>query len=43
MNESVRLLELLIGLSDATGFGMGLKAGESVRSAALGAGLARTF
>jgi hypothetical protein len=43
MNESVRLLELLIGLSDATGFGMGLKAGESVRSVALGAGLARTF
>jgi hypothetical protein len=35
MNESVRLLELLIGLSDATDFGIGLKAGESVRSAAL--------
>ena len=43
MNESVRLLELLIGLSDATDFGMGLKAGESVRSAALGAGPPRTF
>ena len=43
MNESVRLLEFLIGLSDATGFGMGVKAGESVRSAALRAGLARTF
>lgn len=43
MNESVRLLELLIGLSGATDLGIGLKIGESVRSAALGAGLARTF
>ena len=29
--ESVRLLELLIGLSGATDLGMGLQAGESVR------------
>ena len=43
MNESVRLLELLIGLSRATDLGMGLKVGEPVRSAALGAGLARAF
>ena len=43
MNESVRLLKLLIGLSGATDLGMGLKVGEPVRSAALGAGLARAF
>jgi hypothetical protein len=36
MKESVRLLELLIRLSDATDFGLGLKARETVRSAALG-------
>jgi hypothetical protein len=42
MNDGVRLLKLLIGLSDATDFGMGVKADESVRSAALWAGLART-
>ena len=39
--ETVRLLELLIGLSGATDLGMGLQAEESVRSAALAAGLAR--
>jgi hypothetical protein len=38
MNESVRLLELQISRSGATDLGIGLKAGESVRSAALGAG-----
>ena len=39
--QRVRLLELLIGLSGATDLGMGLQAGESVRSAALAVGLAR--
>ena len=43
MAERVRLLELLIGLSGATDLGMGLQAGESVRSAALGAGLAHAL
>jgi hypothetical protein len=41
IQERVRLLELLIGLSGATDLGMGLQAGESVRSAALAVGLAR--
>ncbi len=39
--ERARLLEVLIGLSGATDLGMGLRVGESVRSAALAAGLAR--
>ena len=39
--ERARLLEVLIGLSGATDLGMGLQAGESVRSAALAGGLAR--
>ncbi len=39
-NARVRLLELLIGLSGATDLGMGLQAGESVRSAALAVRLA---
>lgn len=43
MDERVRLLELLIGLSGATDLGMDLQAGESVRSAALGAGLAHAL
>jgi HD-GYP domain-containing protein (c-di-GMP phosphodiesterase class II) len=43
VNERIGLLELLIGLSGATDLGMGLQAGESVRSAALAAGLARAL